>query len=172
MDVYLLVLRLVHIATGVFWVGTAFFVFFFLEPTVNVLGPQAGPVMSHLTQKLRLPLYVVSASALTILAGLLLYWRDSNGFDLDWVTSATGLAFGIGGLAAIVAFTLGLTMIRPAASRMGELAQEVGASGGPPSAEQAAEMQSLQHRLRAVGRIDTILLGVALVLMAVARYLD
>jgi hypothetical protein len=152
-------------------VGSAFFVFFFLEPTVNALGPQAGPVMGHITQHRKMPVVIVTSSLLTILAGILLYWRDSNGFELDWITSPVGLGFTIGAVAAIVAFALGFTMIKPVADRMGALAREVQGSGGPPSGEQAAEMQGLQHRLRAIGRVDTILLGIALVTMAVARYL-
>ena len=172
MDVYLLVVRALHIAAGVFWVGSAFFVFFLLEPTVNALGPQAGPVMAHLTKKRKMPIAIVGASALTILAGFLLYWRSSGGFEVDWITSPVGLGFTIGAIAAIVAFVLGFTMIKPVADRMGALGDEVERSGGPPSPEQVAELQSLQHRLRAVGRVDTVLLGIALLLMATARYLD
>ena len=171
MDIYPIVLRVVHIVAGAFWVGSAFFVFLFLEPTVNTLGPQAGPVMGHMTGKLKLPIVIVVSAALTILAGILLYWRNSNGFELDWITSGPGIGFTIGGVAAIIAFVLGFTMIKPTADKMGAIAREVEASGGSPSPDQAATLQSLQHRLRAVGRVDTVLIGIAILFMAVARYL-
>ena len=44
MDLYLIVLRALHIFAGVFWVGAALMFFFFVEPTTKKLGPQAGPV--------------------------------------------------------------------------------------------------------------------------------
>ena len=34
-----LVLRLVHIVFGVFWVGAAFFLAMFLEPSIRAAGP-------------------------------------------------------------------------------------------------------------------------------------
>ena len=54
---------------------------------------------------------VVAAS--TILSGAALYWRDSNGLVVGWITSPSGLAFTVGGLAAIAAFVGGLLLIGP-----------------------------------------------------------
>ena len=34
MDIYLLMLRLIHIGGGVFWVGAALFLVFYVAPTV------------------------------------------------------------------------------------------------------------------------------------------
>jgi hypothetical protein len=53
---------------------------------------------------------------------------------------------------------------------MGQLGKEIGRAGGPPSAAQALEMQTLNQQLASIGRIDAVLLTVALVLMATARY--
>jgi uncharacterized membrane protein len=170
-DLYLIILRIVHILTGVFWVGSGLFFFFLLEPAVNELGPQGAPVMRHLAQKKKMPVVIVSASALTVLAGLLLYWRDSNGFDLDWVTSPTGLAFGLGGIAAIVAFLMGFVAIKPRVDRMGAIGADVAAAGGTPSQAQLAEIQGIQHSLRRIGLVDMLLLTFAVLTMATARFL-
>ena len=39
----MLVFRIVHIVSGIFWVGSAFFVSVFLEPTIEAVGPARGP---------------------------------------------------------------------------------------------------------------------------------
>jgi hypothetical protein len=48
---------------------------------------------------------------------------------------------------------------------------EVAASGGPPTPEQGAQLQALQKRGTAVGRVVLPLLVVAVAGMAAARYL-
>ncbi|HEX2030053.1 MAG TPA: hypothetical protein VHL78_01440 [Actinomycetota bacterium] len=171
MDAYLIVLRIFHILAGVFWVGASVFFFLFVEPTAKALGPQAGPFMGHMTQKRKLPAVIVSAAGVTVVAGLLLYWQVSGGLDQAWLKSGPGIGFTIGALSAIGAFVLGLVVIRPNVERMGALAGEIQASGGPPNPAQAAELQRLDTRLKSVGRINIALLTVAVLLMAIARYL-
>lgn len=170
MDWYLIILRVVHILAGVFWVGTAIFFFFFIEPSVKELGNTGEKFMGHLVDKKKMPIVITATSALTVLAGILLYWRGSNGFDLDWITSATGLGFTVGGVAAILAFAGGLVFIKPAVDRMGAIGQAVAISGGPPTEAQASEMQQIGARLALVGRADLVLLTVAVVAMATARF--
>ena len=41
MDVYAIILRILHIGSGVFWAGSAFFVFGMIEPTASALAPTA-----------------------------------------------------------------------------------------------------------------------------------
>lgn len=171
MDVYMAVVRLLHIVAGVFWAGSAAFFFFFIEPTVNKLGPNAGPFMEEMTVRRKLPIVFSVSSIVTVIAGVLLYWRSSGGFDLDWITSSTGLTFTIGAVSAIAAFFGGLFLIRPRVGRMSALGAEMQQGGGPPSDAQMAEMQSIQHSLRAIGLVDLILLTIAVAAMATARYL-
>ena len=52
-----------------------------------------------------------------------------------------------------------------------ELVETVRTSGGPPSAEQAAEMQRLQGRLAGAMKVAAVLVVAAAALMAVARYM-
>ena len=54
MDTYLVVLRIVHILAGVFWVGAALTAFLFLQPAAREVGPAAGPFMAHLAGKKKL----------------------------------------------------------------------------------------------------------------------
>jgi uncharacterized membrane protein len=171
MDWLIIVLRVVHIGAAVLWVGGAAFMFFFLQPTAAALGPQAGPVMAHLNARLRLPQVFGISAVLTILTGLLLYADASDGFDADWITSAVGLGFTVGGAAAIIAWVLGFVAIGPTVARLGEVSGAVTASDGTPSQEQAAELQTLGRRARSLGWVNIALLLIAVVAMAAARYL-
>lgn len=69
--------------------------------------------MLHLAIRKRVTTIVLWAAGLNVAAGLLLYWRSSDGLRTAWVTSAPGLTFTVGGLAAIAAFSIGLSTVRP-----------------------------------------------------------
>jgi hypothetical protein len=171
MDTYMVVLRVVHILAGVFWVGSALMTFLFIQPTAREIGPAAGPFMAHLAGKKRLIDWVLRAAGLTILAGVLMYWRVSGGLDGDWIGSAQGLALTIGALCAIAAFSLGLAIVKPSMMATLAIGREVAASGGTPTPEQGAQLQALQKRGKAVGQVIVPLLIVAVAAMASARYL-
>jgi hypothetical protein len=170
MDLYLVVLRIVHIVAGVFWVGSALTIFLFLQPAAREVGPAAGPLMQNLGQKRRLPDITLGAAGLTILAGLLMYWRVSGGLDGDWIGSATGFAITLGALSAIAAVIFGASVVRPSMLRAGAIAQQAAAAGGP-TPEQASEIQALQGKVRAAGTAIVPLLLFAVAAMASARYL-
>jgi uncharacterized membrane protein len=171
MDWYAIILRVIHIAAGIFWVGAVFVLFLFIQPSVRELGPEGQRFMGHLTVKRKLTVVVVLAATFNIVAGILLYWRASGGFDVDWITSGPGIAFTVGGLSAILTLALGLSITKPAVDRMGALGQEIAATGGRPTPSQASEMQRLQARAVLIGRVSMVLLTIAVVTMATARFL-
>lgn len=169
MDWLQIVLRVIHIAAGIFWVGTATFLLVFVEPTVHALGPSGGSFMAHMSQVRKMPSIMAVSAILTIAAGIWLYWRDTDGFEPDIITTGPGIGFGIGGLAAILAFVVGLTMVRPRVERMGALGGAM--ASGPPSPEQAQEMGALQRNLRSLSIFNEVLLAIAVIAMASARFL-
>src|SRR5688572_26586708 len=171
MDTYMVVLRVVHILAGVFWVGAALTTVFFIQPTARGVGPAAGPFMMHLAGRRRLVDFVLIAAGLTVLAGLLMYWRVSGGLDPDWIGSAPGISLTVGALCAIAALAVGGSIVRPTIMATLAIGQAVAASGGPPTPEQAAELQALQRRGTAAGKVVVPLLIVAVIGMAAARYL-
>lgn len=167
----MVVLRILHILAGVFWVGAAFTTILFLQPTAREVGPAAGPFMAHLAGKKRLVDWVLRAAGLTILVGVLMYWRVTGGLEWDRITSAYGISLTIGALCAIAAFSLGLSIVRPTIMATLAIGRDVAASGGPPTPEQGARLQELQKRGKAVGQVIVPLLIVAVAGMAAARYL-
>jgi uncharacterized membrane protein len=171
MDLVMVVLRIVHIVAGVLWVGGAALFFFYIEPTLNSLGPDAEKFMNEMVNRRKVPIYFVIASTLVVVFGLILYWRDSNGLQGAWVTSPAGLAFGLGGLAALIAWLGGNLLIPRTIGQLVAVTTEMKTAGGPPSDELMARLHAVQHRLHNVGLVDIVLLGIAVVAMASARYL-
>lgn len=170
MDIYMIILRLLHIFAGIFWVGTAFFFVLFLEPTITAAGPAGGTVMGHLTLT-RFPLVMAVSSILTVAAGFLMYLIDSGGFQINWISTASGVAITIGSLAGILAFLLGLAVQAPASARMAALQKEIQAAGRPPTPSQMAELHVLLDRISNASRWGAVLMVIAVIGMAIAREL-
>lgn len=167
MDILAVVLRIAHIVSGVLWVGGAGLFFFYLEPAINKLGPDAEKFVDEVVNRRKLPIYFVAISTLTVLAGVILYWRDFGGIN----TSPFGLALGLGGLATLLAWLGGNLLIPRTLGQLMSIGGEIRAAGGPPSPELASRMHATQQRLRLIGMIDIVLLLFAVIAMASARYL-
>ncbi|MDQ4034649.1 MAG: hypothetical protein M3153_01865 [Chloroflexota bacterium] len=167
MDIVAVVLRIVHIVSGVFWVGGAALFFFYLEPTMNKLGPDAEKFVDEMVNRRKVPIYFVTFSTLTVLAGVILYWRDFGGIS----TSPMGLALGLGGVAALLAWLGGNLLLPKTLGELSGIAAEIKQAGGPPSGALMSRMHATQQRLRLIGLIDIGLLIFAVVAMASARYL-
>jgi uncharacterized membrane protein len=171
-ELYVIVLRLAHIGAGVLWVGAAYTFFGFVKPTLKALGPETNKnFMQYISKRRRFPIVISTASVVTVVAGVLLYWRTSDGLDMAWIGAPIGLGFTIGAVAGIIALLIGMAVITPTIKRLEILGGEVAAGGGPPSTAQAAELQALDARLGRSGVWDFALLTIALVTMAISRYL-
>ena len=171
MDTLLLIFRIIHVGAAMIWFGGAIVSSFFLQPTVDALGAKAGPFMEHLMVRRKMGVMFPVVAALTILSGALLYWRDSNGLQGAWISSPTGLAFTVGGLAAIAAFVLGGILIGPGIAEQTAVRSELASSNAEPTAEQRERLGRADSKLKLASRIDLPLLILAGLTMAVARYL-
>ncbi len=171
MNIYLLVLlRLIHIFAGVGWVGGAVIHTLFIEPSARATAPESGKFMQYLMGKRRLSAYMGVTSGLTVLAGGLLFWNSSGGFQWAWIRSGPGLMFTLGSVVGLAVWLWGTLLIAPRAGRLSALGQAIGAAGGPPTPAQAAELHKLDKEISFIGRVDFVLLLVALFAMASARY--
>jgi hypothetical protein len=171
MDVLLILLRIIHVGSAMIWFGGAIVSSFFLQPTVEDLGAAGQPFMVHLMRRRKLGVLFPIVSALTVLSGIALFWRDSDGLQLTWISSPTGLAFTIGGVAAILAFVGGAILIGPSVAEQTAVGSELAAGDGVPTAAQRERLERSDRRLKLAGRIDMPLLLLAGLTMAVARYL-
>jgi uncharacterized membrane protein len=170
MDITLLVLRVAHVVGAVFWVGTILFVVDFLQPALRDAGPAGSKVMQALQRRSYFTAVPVTA-LVTLVSGFWLYWRDFGRFHPGPGASGAELSFGIGGLASVVAFALGIAVMRPSALGLGRLAGEIEKADPGRRETLDAEVGRLRGRLKASGRIVVVLLTVAMVSMAIGRYL-
>jgi hypothetical protein len=167
MDPLLLLLRLLHVGLGAIWVGMAVYTTVFMMPALQDAGPEGGKVMAGLQRRGIMTVLPVLALG-TLLSGFWLYWRDSGGLHPGFLRSGVGLGFGLGGLAALAAYVIGIAVMRPSMMRAAALAQ---GGDGADRAARAAQAQALRVRGAAASRLVTGLLLFALAAMAVARYL-
>ena len=166
----LIFLRVVHIFAGTLWGGAAIFYLFFVKPSVQSIGPAGPQFMRNLAERRRLPIFMSSTSLLTVLAGAILFVYASGGFNLAWIQSGPGIGFTIGSVAALIAFLTGSFIIGPTSARMGAIGQQIASAGGPPAPELLAQIHSLEAKLSRAEIIDFVMLVIAMVTMATARY--
>jgi uncharacterized membrane protein len=166
----IIVLRLVHVLGGLFWIGGGLFNGIYLMPALAEAGPAAGKIMGSL-QRRHLFTVLPVVAALTILAGLRLMWITSGGFAPEYFATGRGATFALSGAAAIVAFLVGIFVSRPGAVRMGVIRQTLAQmEDGETRDGLVAELGLLERRLGRVGRVLNVLLILAAAGMAVARY--
>src|SRR5690606_6564649 len=164
------VLRLIHVIAGVVWVGAAFVLAAYVIPSVRAAGPAGGAVMRQITQARKLPVLMTWVTWLTVLSGVALYWRLSNGFAPAFFRSGMGTVFGIGGLLGIAGMVLGIAVSSPTAKKLGALGAAIAQGGGAPTPEQLAQNAKLQGRMLAAGRAGANILLASTAAMALARY--
>lgn len=167
----ILVLRLVHILGGIFWVGSGLFTSFFLIPALAQSGAAAGQVMVALQQR-RLFTVLPTVAVLTIVSGLRLMWITSGGFSPAYFGTTVARTYALSGAAAILAFLVSIVLARPAAVRAATLGRTL-ATTTDSAAKSAltAEMESARRRGAVASTASIALLVFSAAGMAVARYL-
>ena len=168
MESLMIILRVIHILSGIFWVGTNLFNIFFLEPAVKGAGPAGGAVMGKLASG-KFPLVIAIASILTVIVGFIMYIIDSKGFQASWILSPGPLTLTVGAVAGIAAAAVGLFVQRPTLLLMAALQKQIQQTGGQPTPEQAAELKKLQARFTNASRWALALMVIAVIGMESAR---
>ena len=163
-------LRFAHVFFGALWVGMMAFQTFFLMPALGEAGPDAGKVMGALAKK-RIPLIMPIMALITIISGIWLMQRISGGNMAALMATPMGQGFAWGGAAALIAFLIGIVVMRPAMMRSMQLAESLASAPPEERATRQAEIQRLRARGTTLGKVVTGLLLFALAAMAVARYL-
>jgi len=167
MNYLLLVLRLIHIIGGVFWVGAGLAMNFFVAPSMRATGDVGKQFVGHLVAKTRFSMVMTISAYATIIAGLLLYGLDSQWFTSPWLGSSAAAGFGLGGLFGIVGLITGL-MNGANNRKLGQLGAQI---QGKPTPEQAAALSAITKQQGWVLPVNSWSLILALFLMAISRYL-
>jgi hypothetical protein len=167
MDV--LVLRLIHIGAGAFWVGAVFTFFLFVQPTAAVLGPDAQKFVYHLIHHKRLPVVILGAAITTVLAGLWLLVITSNGLDPDLLFDESRLGYTVGGMAAILTLGIGGLYVFPRTKLVERTVGGLLAEGRPPTPDEQQLLARTAVESKRAGWLVIAGLVIAVTAMATAR---
>ena len=166
MDV--LVLRLIHIGAGAFWVGAVFTFFLFVQPAAMAAGPGAMPFTHDLLHHRRLPVVILASAALTVLAGIWLLVITSNGLELDLLFGEARLGYTVGGIVAIVTFGIGALYVFPRTRIVERTLGTLLAERRPPTPDEQQTLARVGGEARRAGWLVIIGLAVAVISMATA----
>jgi hypothetical protein len=164
---YLVVtLRLVHIVSGVFWVGSTIYFGLFVKPTIEATADAGWRFIAHLVTRRSLGSAMSLSAILAVVAGGSIYWIDSDGLTSGWLHSAPGWGFGVGGAFGMMGFVL-TALAGHRTHMLGTIASRV---QGEPTGEQVAQFESALKQLNLLSPMGTLALVLALACMATARY--
>jgi hypothetical protein len=127
-------------------------------------------VMAGLNQK-KFPVIMPIIAIVTILSGARLLMIDSANFAGAYFQSPVGRTFGAAGGLAILAFLFGLIVVRPIMMKSMALAPQMAGADGAKKAQLEAEMNSLRKRGATANMIIFVMLLLAAIGMATARYM-
>lgn len=167
MTYFIWLLRVVHIGAGVFWAGGVLMMAFILGPTIRATGETGQKFVAHMAGPMKLSQRMAIASGLTVLAGFILYWIDSDSFQsVTWMSSGAGIGFGLGAAFGLVGFIFG-NIIGGTIRKIMALGAEM---QGKPTPDQLAMMQALQKRQGLATNLAAYALLLSIVFMSIARY--
>jgi hypothetical protein len=171
-DWYMILFRIIHIASAILWFGAAVFYSAFVGPSLRSLGPQGGRIFNLLVRQQKAVIFFLVVSTSTIVAGGFLYWRDSGGFDAEWMQTGFGIGLTVGAVAGLISWLLVLLVLAPTSYRLTALGEQIAAVEGAPSREQMASFRALQSRLNGYSLLNIASLAIATLAMSTARYIN
>lgn len=166
-----IVLRLIHVLGGIFWVGAMAYNTFFLVPAFAAAGPQATGGITKVLRERHLFTVLPTVAILVMLSGVRLMQLTSSNFAAEWFRSPSGLTYTIGGVAAILGFLVGMFVGRPAMMRMSAMLAERATAPADRHAALDATIGALRARTSVANGVVSVLLTGSAATMAVARYL-
>lgn len=152
----------------VFWAGGSFLFAGYHEYIVD--PGDAERTLSRMAAYGEMSDMVGYSGVTGVAAGVALYWFVSNGLSMAWILSPYGRAITIGELSAIAAIGLSIPTVASANDRSAAL-YETYQEAGELTDAQAAEVEELYERVEFGERRMSVLIGLAVILMAVAQYL-
>jgi hypothetical protein len=167
MDTTILTLRILHIGFGTFWVGTDAFLTFLLLPRLRALGPNIErPVFAAIMRFL--PPVMMLSSIVTFISGVALA-GIMRGWNVNWVFASNwGIAIFTGFVGTVIALFVGFGLLPPVTIRADKLARSF--EGRARTPDEARELDQLNARGKTLADINTWLLILVVIAMAVARF--
>lgn len=167
MSTTILILRVLHIGFGTFWVGTDAFLTFLLLPRLRTLGSDVERRVFAAIMQFLPPVMMVS-SIVTFVSGIFLT-GIMRGWNVDWVfASGWGIAISIGFVGTLITLIVGFGLLPPLTIRADKLERSF--EGRQPTVVETEEFDKLKARGTMLAKINTVLLIVVVLSMAVSRF--
>lgn len=162
-------LRLVHIVSGVLWVGAATMLAAYVLPAAR--NSEGGlRFLRELIWTRNLPRYLNVVLGLSLTSGLILYGNLVYLTNGAWARSRHGIVLGVGGMSAIIAAAIATFIAAPAIHRALELAQKgISPNDRATTEQEAAVISALRRYTTAMWLVVALLLAAAS-MMAISRY--
>lgn len=166
-DMRIIVLaRVLHVIAGIVWAGGAFVMAAVIVPMTTRYASEGFARWSGLIARRVGPMLGIGALFTVLSGGYLMMALHASD------TSVSGLLLHAGGLAALLAFAAGLVS-QVTGRRIRQLDEARSAAPGnavPPSPELLAKIAALSRRAVLSSRVAAVLIGVAVLAMALFRY--
>ncbi len=163
----ILILRVLHIGFGAFWVGTDIFLTFLLLPRLRTLGSDIERRVIAAMMRFLPPVLMVS-SIVTFVSGIFLT-AIMRGWTVDWVfTSGWGTSIAVGFIGNVIALIVGFGLLPPLMIRTDKLERSF--EGRQPTAAETEEFDRLRVRGTMLAKLNSVLLIIVILSMAVARF--
>jgi len=167
MTTYILILRVLHIGFGAFWVGTDAFLTFLLLPSLRTLGPDIERRVLAAIIRFLPPVLMVS-SLVTFVSGIFLT-GIMRGWSVNWVfASGWGTAIFVGFVGNVIALIVGFGLLPPLMMRTDRLERSF--EGRQPTSAETTEYDKLRARGTMLTKLNSVLLIIVILSMAVARF--
>ena len=166
----ILLLRLIHIGAGAFWVGAVFTFFLFVQPAAVAVGPEATKFTYQLLHHRRLGLVILGAAVVTVLAGTWLLVITSNGLDPDILFDVSRLGYTVGGVSAILTLAVGGLYVFPRTQVVEATLGRLIAEARPPTPDEQQTLARTARESRRAGWLVLVGLAIAVAAMATASY--
>jgi len=167
-SIYLIILRLVHIFSGIFWVGSAILLSRFMLPAVRQLGADGSKYLWGFYKYTPFGTAIAVSAGLTSLAGILLYLHPGNVAAFSQIGQ---IVLSIGALAGLGAAGHGGAVLGRLSAQYVALLDKTIGQNKAPTQQETAEIQGLGAKLGQHTQISLILMVIAVIGMASARYL-
>lgn len=166
MNILLTILRFIHIVAAVIWVGLGGTMALFVGPAAAAAGESGLRFMKALFTKTRFAMAFPVASGLAMLAGLLLYATG----DVSTFSTTGQIVLGIGALFGMAAGIHGGAIAGRTSKAFVETLAKY-PDDQPIPAEGLAALRQQAMKVGSDARTSFVLMAIALIGMASARYL-
>ena len=159
------IVRVLHIVSAAIWLGAAIFVGWFLMPAIIEAGPDGGKVMGGVQRRGWVVVAAIIA-VFTVVSGIYLYIPYMGS------PSTMGSMLGAGGIVGIIAMILGGVVVSRSLAQANAVSAQIAATPeGPARQALMAKARDLRTRGLLFTRIVSILVLLAMMMMASAAYL-